>query len=1024
MTMRTNQMPRRERMLLAGLCGVLVAWTRTTSASDLLPLTVGRWPGEWPADGDAIRWMGSIVVSGNYAYVPSGPSGLQILDVSDPDQPRRVSRYVSEFQSQPGRVAVLGEHAYLAGERLEVINIRDPRHPTRVGVTDSGGGGAWAFAVSNTHAYLAGYADSEVQVFAISDPQEPRRVATVPVSATALAVAGTRLYAANGESFEVWNVAMPSQSVRVSTIPLNGRGQSLALAGNHAVVAYESTERNGQITGSGLQIIDIREPGKPRTAGSYPTGAPATAAAVAGHRALVVVGQALEVIDLSDPARPQRLGTYNNGLYPHAVAIEGDTGYFASGQVAFNHAPISTQLELIDLSDPAHPRRQSGFAAPPGGADVTISGQFAFVADGLAGLRVLDLSEPARPVSRAWIGAGENPCAVAVSGSLACVALRRTSNGRVDGGGGLSLIDVRDPAHPSLLSRYDTDATPKDVAVLGDHAYLVGEMGLEVINVSDPTRPRQVATLESAAGQALAARDDLLYVASGEVLSVKNPANPVRVGRFDGDESIVVSDRYLCVGGPGGFQVLDLSEPANPRRVGGSRGIQGRVLSLLGDLVCVGSNSEIEWLDISDPTSPRRVGLAAYPGYEISAAASGSYLVAATPDQGLLVFDIARAANPQRVGGNPAILSAADIEVSGAYAYLASYDEGLQVIDLATAREPKPAGHLDTTGVTWGLTVAGAYAYLADGPSGLSVVDISEPARPRLLGRTRTVGDALDVAVTDGRAFVACGNEGLQELDISDPLQPRSTGRYGSGVRGLALSGKRAYVNTGQQVEVIDIAQPGTPRRVAGPFLVNPVGFPTSVPVGYAEDPDERWQLIDLTDPENPKPIGGYRTLAASLGIVLSSHYAFRIGYDWKEQRVEVQVFDVADRTNPRLVGRNSSSRYPSRLALAQGKIYLAADNYLGRGEGLVVLEMVPFLQSISHRAGQLQLDWEGWGRARLEGTASLTHPDWRDLGIPETASSASLPLTGPHAFFRLRTTRGSTHDAFSGGPGWQGNDD
>lgn len=67
-------------------------------------------------------------------------------------------------------------------------------------------------------------------------------------------------------------------------------------------------------------------------------------------------------------------------------------------------------------------------------------------------------------------------------------------------------------------------------------------------------------------------------------------------------------------------------------------------------------------------------------------------------------------------------------------------------------------------------------------------------------------------------------------------------------------------------------------------------------------------------------------------------------------------------------------------------------------------MEMLPFIRSISHRAGQLQLDWEGWGRARLESSASLTDPGWRDLGIPESASSASLPLTDPYAFFRLRT--------------------
>jgi hypothetical protein len=69
----------------------------------------------------------------------------------------------------------------------------------------------------------------------------------------------------------------------------------------------------------------------------------------------------------------------------------------------------------------------------------------------------------------------------------------------------------------------------------------------------------------------------------------------------------------------------------------------------------------------------------------------------------------------------------------------------------------------------------------------------------------------------------------------------------------------------------------------------------------------------------------------------------------------------------------------------------------------LTVLEILPFLKSISVQNGQVQLDWEGWGRARLEGTTSLGAPDWQDLGIPETSNSVSLPLSNPHAFFRLR---------------------
>ena len=72
-------------------------------------------------------------------------------------------------------------------------------------------------------------------------------------------------------------------------------------------------------------------------------------------------------------------------------------------------------------------------------------------------------------------------------------------------------------------------------------------------------------------------------------------------------------------------------------------------------------------------------------------------------------------------------------------------------------------------------------------------------------------------------------------------------------------------------------------------------------------------------------------------------------------------------------------------------------------GGQLVTLSGPPYFKSVHRDAEGMRLEWEGWGQARLEGTTSFTAPNWQDLGIPESANSASLPLASPHAFFRLR---------------------
>jgi hypothetical protein len=52
---------------------------------------------------------------------------------------------------------------------------------------------------------------------------------------------------------------------------------------------------------------------------------------------------------------------------------------------------------VIDVSNPANPREVGFFDTPGFALDVYVSGNYAYVADGYAGLRVIDVSNPANP---------------------------------------------------------------------------------------------------------------------------------------------------------------------------------------------------------------------------------------------------------------------------------------------------------------------------------------------------------------------------------------------------------------------------------------------------------------------------------------------------------------------------------------------------------------------------------------------------------------------------------------------------
>jgi len=105
-----------------------------------------------------------------------------------------------------------------------------------------------------------------------------------------------------------------------------------------------------------------------------------------------------------------------------------------------------------------------GACDTPGYAyDVAISSSYAYVADSGSGLQIIDISNPASP---SIVGTYNTPgyaYGVAISSSYAYVA---------DGELGLQIIDVSNPASPSIVGTYNTPDYATGVAISGSYAYV------------------------------------------------------------------------------------------------------------------------------------------------------------------------------------------------------------------------------------------------------------------------------------------------------------------------------------------------------------------------------------------------------------------------------------------------------------------------------------------------------------------------------------------------------------------------
>jgi hypothetical protein len=115
------------------------------------------------------------------------------------------------------------------------------------------------------------------------------------------------------------------------------------------------------------------------------------------------------------------------------------------------------------------------------------------------------------------------------------------------------------------------------------------------------------------------------------------------------------------------------------------------------------------------------------------------------------------------------------------------------------------------------VAVSGGYAYVAAGPAGLVTLDVSDPTQPDALGGTHTGGFALGATVSGAILYLADGDLGLRVFDLSDPAEPKELSHLGDlgYAHSVTADGDIAYVSAGT-VHVIDVSDPRNPRRLGG----------------------------------------------------------------------------------------------------------------------------------------------------------------------------------------------------------------
>jgi len=302
-----------------------------------------------------------------------------------------------------------------------------------------------------------------------------------------------------------------------------------------------------------------------------------------------------------------------------------------------------------------------------------------------------------------------------------------------DGSAGLKVINVEDPANPTLLAHYDdpTDAGTnkggfaRRITISPDAKTIYmadGLAGLKVIDVSDPSSPT------------LLGKYDTKGFSHGVTVSADN-------------KTVYVSDNGEDGGTPG-LRVIDVSDPQNPTLITERNEQWATQVALSADgkkVFITDKKAGILVADteklVSSANNPLELIKATLGKYtvtdkgisaDIVLSSDGTKAYVANKKPGIKILNIADPANPTLLGkfdadgfGGKSIAKSIALSKDEKRLYVANRSTGVEVIDVSNAESPKQLATLDTASAEdVMLSKDGKTLYVADGKSGFKVISI------------------------------------------------------------------------------------------------------------------------------------------------------------------------------------------------------------------------------------------------------------------------------------------------------------
>ncbi|MFN6249162.1 MAG: cadherin domain-containing protein [Microcystis sp.] len=527
-----------------------------------------------------------VQIVGNYAYVADG-SGLQIIDISNPAAPTLVDNYITGYAEG---VEIVGNYAYVAtGEGgLQIIDVSDFNNPSPLpSVT---------LAVSTTSVTEDGTTNLVYTFTRTGDTTNPLTVNFTTVDNTdswKTAIFNTDYSQTGAASFpnyssETGTVTFAANSA-TATVTIDPTADttveddetvSLTLTSGTDYTVGTTTPVTGTIlnddTRVTLQVSPslVTEDGTTNLAYFFYRDGVTTNALTVNY---TVGGTATLNTDYTQTGAASFNGTTgtvtfaanaNNATVTIDPTVdniadpdETVTLTLASGTGYTVGTTTTVTGTINDDINPPTPTFISKYDTPGWAFGVEVVGNYAYLADYDSGLQIIDISNPSNPIFKGNYDT-DGAWDVEVVGNYAYIA---------DGSSGLQIINISNPTNPTFIGNYDNFSAVVDVQVVGNYAYLAnGNSLLQIIDISNPTNPILKGNYYSS-GEATDVQvvGNYAYLAAGggglQIIDISNPTNPTIKGNYQNnydyafDVKVVGSYAYVAAR-EGGLQIIDVSD--------------------------------------------------------------------------------------------------------------------------------------------------------------------------------------------------------------------------------------------------------------------------------------------------------------------------------------------------------------------------------------------------------------------------------------------------------------------------------